>query len=42
MKLFFIGVVVGVVLSTVGFTGICKILDNSVNSVKVHSQQLSK
>jgi hypothetical protein len=42
MKVFIIGVIVGVIISTVGFTGIFKMLDNSVESVKVHSKQLSK
>lgn len=42
MKIFFIGVVVGIIISTVGFTGIFKIIDNSVDVVKTQSKQLSK
>lgn len=42
MKLFLWGVVFGIVLSTVGFSGIAKILDNSVSAVKTQSQHLSK
>jgi len=42
MKTFLIGVVVGVILSTVGFTGVLKIVDNSVEAVKVQSKQLTK
>lgn len=42
MKTFIIGVIVGVIISTVGFSGIFKMLDNSVDAVKIHSKQLSK
>jgi hypothetical protein len=42
MKTFISGVVVGVIISTVGFSGIFKMLDNGVESVKVYSKQLSK
>jgi hypothetical protein len=42
MKTFFAGMIVGVIISTVGFSGIFKMLDNSVDAVKTHSKQLSK
>jgi hypothetical protein len=42
MKTFFIGVIFGIVLATVGFTGVCRMLDNSVDAVKEHSKTLSK
>jgi hypothetical protein len=42
MKVFIAGVIVGVIISTVGFGGIFRMLDNSVDAVKVHSKQLSK
>ena len=42
MKVFIAGVIVGVIISTIGFSGIFKMLDNGVESVKVHSKQLSK
>lgn len=42
MKIFIVGVIVGVIISTVGFTGVVKMLDNSINAVKIHSKQLSK
>jgi len=31
---FLIGVVVGIVIATVGFSGIARLLDNGVNKVK--------
>ena len=42
MKVFIAGVIVGIIISTVGFTGIFRIIDNSVDAVKVQSKQLSK
>jgi hypothetical protein len=42
MKSFIIGVIVGVIISTVGFSGIFRMVDNTVESVKIHSKQLSK
>lgn len=41
MKSFVVGVVVGIVISTVGFGGIAQILDHGVNKVKTTSQQLA-
>lgn len=34
MKTFLIGVIVGVVLATVGFSGIARIMDNGLNKTK--------
>lgn len=42
MKTFFAGVVTGIIISTVGFTGVFKMLDKSVDAVKSHSKELSK
>jgi hypothetical protein len=42
MKNFVIGTVFGLILATVGFTGITRILDNGINTVKTHSQELAK
>jgi len=42
MKTFIAGVIVGVIISTVGFTGVFRMLDNSVDAVKTQSHKLSK
>lgn len=42
MKGIFIGFILGVVVATVGFGGIARILDRGVESVKEHSQEYSK
>ena len=42
MKAFIFGTVFGLVLATVGFSGIARILDHGVESVKSHSQELAK
>jgi len=34
MKNFFLGTIFGIVIATVGFSGIAKLLDNSVNKTK--------
>ena len=34
MKNFFLGTLFGIVIATVGFSGIAKLLDNSVNKTK--------
>jgi hypothetical protein len=41
MKSFVVGVVVGIIISTVGFGGIAQILDHGVSKVKTTSQQLA-
>lgn len=42
MKSFILGTIFGLVLATVGFGGIARILDHGVDQVKVQSQQLAK
>ena len=41
MKTFVFGVVVGIVISTVGFGGVAQILDHGVAKVKTTSQELA-
>jgi hypothetical protein len=40
--MFIFGTIFGLVLATVGFSGIAKIMDKGVDSVKTHSQELAK
>ena len=42
MKSFILGTVFGVMLATVGFSGIAKMLDRGVDTVKTQSQELAK
>ena len=42
MKAFILGTVFGLVLATVGFSGIARMLDKGVDSVKTHSQEMAK
>ena len=42
MRNFVIGTVFGLVLATVGFSGIAKMLDKGVDTVKTQSQELAK
>ena len=42
MKSFIMRVVFGLILATVGFSGIAKILDRGVETVKTQSQELAK
>jgi hypothetical protein len=42
MKQFVLGTVFGLVLATVGFSGIARMLDKGVETVKTQSQELSK
>lgn len=42
MKNFLIGVVFGVVLCTVGFSGIAKMFDNGLNKVQEVSREAAK
>jgi hypothetical protein len=42
MKAFILGTVFGLVLATVGFSGIAKMLDKGVDTVKTQSQELAK
>jgi hypothetical protein len=41
MKSFIVGVIVGIIISTVGFSGVTQILDHGVNKVKTASQELA-
>ena len=42
MRNFVIGIVFGLVLATVGFSGIARMLDKGVDTVKTHSQEMAK
>jgi hypothetical protein len=42
MKGFILGTVFGLILATVGFSGIAKMLDRGVEQVKTQSQELAK
>lgn len=42
MKAFVAGTVFGLVLATVGFSGIARIMDKGVDTVKTHSQEMAK
>jgi ATP/maltotriose-dependent transcriptional regulator MalT len=37
-----IGFVLGLVVATVGFSGIARILDSSVETIKTHSKELAR
>jgi hypothetical protein len=39
---FLIGIVVGIVIATAGFSGIAKILDRGVEAVKTQTEELTK
>jgi hypothetical protein len=39
MKNFLVGTIFGIIVATVGFNGIAKMLDNGVNKVKEVSQE---
>ncbi len=42
MKSFILGVVVGIIISTVGVGGIAQILDHGVDKVKTTTQELAR
>ena len=42
MKAFIVGTVFGLVLATVGFSGIAKMLDRGVDTVKEKSVEMAK
>jgi hypothetical protein len=42
MKMFIAGTVFGLVLATVGFSGIARMLDRGVDTIKSTSQDLSQ
>ena len=42
MKSFIVGVVVGIIISTVGVGGVAQILDHGVSKVKKTTQELAR
>jgi len=42
MRSFILGTIFGLILATVGFSGIAKILDRGVETVKTQSQELAR
>jgi hypothetical protein len=42
MKMFVLGTVFGLILATVGFSGIARIMDKGIDTVKIQSQELAK
>lgn len=42
MRNLIIGFVLGIIVATVGFTGVAKILDNGIGAVKAHSKELAQ
>jgi len=42
MTKFIVGFVLGLVVASVGFTGVARIADRGVNTIKSNAQELSK
>ena len=42
MKMFVLGAIFGLVLATVGFGGVARMLDKGIDTVKTQSQELAK
>ncbi len=42
MKMFIVGTIFGLVLATVGFSGIARMLDKGVDTVKEKSQEIAR
>ncbi len=42
MKGFILGTVFGLILATVGFSGIARMLDKGVDTIKTQSQEMAK
>jgi hypothetical protein len=42
MKHFILGTVFGLILATVGFSGIARMLDKGIDTVKTQSQEMAK
>jgi hypothetical protein len=42
MRNFFLGTMFGIVISTIGFSGVAKLLDNGVNKTKAMVQEQVK
>lgn len=39
---FLIGIVVGIVISTAGFSGVARMLDRGIEAVKIQTEELTK
>jgi hypothetical protein len=42
MKTFILGTVFGLILATVGFSGMARMLDKGVDTIKTQSQEMAK
>jgi hypothetical protein len=42
MKSFILGTIFGLILATVGFSGIARMLDKGINTVKTQSEEMAK
>ena len=42
MKMFIVGTIFGIVISTVGFTGIARMLDNGIEKTKAIATETAK
>jgi hypothetical protein len=42
MKSFILGTIFGLILATVGFSGIARMLDKGINTVKTQSEEIAK
>jgi hypothetical protein len=42
MSKFIVGTIFGIVISTVGFTGITRMLDKGVDTVKTQTQEIAR
>jgi len=42
MTKFFVGFILGVIVATIGFSGVARLLDSGVDVVKEKSQELAK
>ena len=42
MRNFIIGFILGLVVATVGFSGVARLLDRGIDTIKTQSQELAK
>jgi capsular polysaccharide biosynthesis protein len=42
MRNIIVGFVLGIVVATVGFSGVARMLDNGIGAVKTHSRELAQ
>jgi len=42
MRSFILGIIFGLILATVGFSGIARMLDKGINTVKTQSEEMAK